>query len=503
MTATALKSIPLAELHESAHNPRTIFDAKEMAELAESMRVSGQLTPLLVRPHPNGKGGYEIAAGACRRRVAASAGLTHLDAIVRDLDDATFVEFVNVENRQRNNLHALDEARGFADWMHTAGLKIPEIASRIGLSTKYVYDRIKLLQLIPAAKTLFLAGRFEAGHAILLARLSKEDQARAIGDPSDRHNFSDFRIGGLFQPEHITDEPGLELEAPRKACSVREFQAWINDHVRFVPEKSDLPNLFPETLAALHAAKEEDLKVIKITRDYRVPDDAKDPKERTYGEASWKRADGQEKSKLCEYAVLGIVVAGPGRGDPFKVCVEKKKCEVHWGKERREREQAARQGNGASSWQEQERKRHARYEAEQKAAELERARWKRALPDLVKAVAAKLAVAPAGLDSPIGKMLLRHHRSSAGGGFTPKGKTAEDLVRVLAYQTLAVDALNEWRAPGNAPRELKLLGLDAQAIVDRVAPKEASAVTASTPKTGKKKLAGDVRRAKAKKKAAR
>jgi ParB/RepB/Spo0J family partition protein len=518
----ALRRIALAELHESKHNPRSIFDPQEMKELEDSMRASGQLTPLLVRPHPNGKGGYEIAAGACRRRVAEAAGLTHLDAIVRDLDDATFVEFVNVENRQRNNLHALDEARGFADWMKTAGLKIPDIAARIGLSTKYVYDRLKLLQLIKPAQKLFLEGKFEAGHAILLARLSPDDQKRAIGDPSDRHNFADNRVGGLFLPEHV-DEEGLGLEEePRKPASVREFARWIDDHVRFIPEKEDLPNLFPETATALTVAKEEELKVVKITRDYRVPDEAKDPKERTYGEASWKRADGIAEpsrfgrtaaAKTCDFSVLGVVVAGPGRGEAFKVCVNKDKCTVHWAAEKAERARRAK-SNGAKpqsgqSGKDYWAKENARRKAEEKKDAAVRARWKTAEPALLEAADAAIAKAATKAGSVVSALvigrILRQHKQAK----TPLSTSAnaEDILRYLARCIVADVLSNHYWAQREAPKMLAPFGINAQKILDQVAPEEPKAAPAKSKpaakkaKVGKKKLAGDVARARAKKKA--
>jgi ParB/RepB/Spo0J family partition protein len=482
-STTELRRIPLTELHESPHNPRSRFDPTELKEMADSLRASGQLTPLLVRPHPNGQGGYELAAGACRLRAAVLAEFTHLDAVVRELDDATFVQFVNTENRQRNNLHPLDEARGFVDWMKTAGLDIAEIAERIGLSTKYVYDRVKLLQLTKPAQKSFLQGQFTAGHAILLARLSKDDQARALG--SDRSGNG--QIGGLFVAEHGLVDPreslteSLDLDDARKPVSVREFQGWIDRNVRFKPEEVDLPNLFPETATALQHAAETEETIVKITREWRVPDEAKDEKDRTYGSAMWKRADGtperdwggkQVGGKPCEHAVLGVVVAGPGRGEAFKVCLEKKKCAVHWAAEQRESAKRSTSSAGApragsEARHEEQRKR------EHEELEAERARFKKALPELIRAVVEKLVAAPADMDGPLGALLLAHQRfeGSSKGGFVPKGKGAEDLVRLLAWYEVRREALNEWRGPSEAPRVLKTLGIDVRKIVDQVAPK--------------------------------
>jgi ParB/RepB/Spo0J family partition protein len=366
-TATAFDSVlekggaellvlPLEDLHESSKNPRKHYEPVALQQLADNLKAAGQITPVVVRPRP--EGGYELAAGHRRTRAAKLAGLPSLMAIVREMDEAQFVEILNIENLQRDDLNALEEANGFTTLMKDAGYDVPKIAERIGRSVKYVYDRIKLLQLIPEAKQLLLDGTITPGHGILLARLSTEDQERAI-------NADDgWRGGGLLETEHVDEEYFPELasdtsdDEPRKARSVREFQQWIDRNVRFVPAKVDQTDLafdLPQTAELLETAEQSKLKVIKITREYRVPDEARDEKERTYGGAHWKRADGEledadhwkpgerKPSKTCEYSKVGLVVAGPGRGEAFLVCVNKEKCTVHWAAEVKARAQRAKE----------------------------------------------------------------------------------------------------------------------------------------------------------------
>lgn len=366
------RTLLLEELHESAKNPRTHYEPVALKQLADNLTAVGQITPVVVRPRPKGKGGYELAAGHRRLRAAKLAGLTALNAVVRDLDEAQFVEILNIENLQRDDLNALEEAQGFVALMTDAGYDVPKIAERVGRSIKYVYDRVKLLQLIPAAKKLLADGTITPGHGILLARLSKEDQQRALGDVS--RNGSD---GGVMEHEHIDEtyfahrEPELTLDDPKKARSVRELQQWIDRNVRFVPEKVDQADLhfdLPGTAELLTTAVTNKLKVVKITREYRVPDEARDGKERTYGNSHWKRADGEmedqdpwsdrkpKPSKTCAHSQPGLVVAGPGRGEAFLVCVNKDKCSVHWSEEMQERakrakarERVAAQNGGAAT----------------------------------------------------------------------------------------------------------------------------------------------------------
>lgn len=361
-------ALPIAELHESPKNPRQHYDAAALKELAENLKAAGQITPVVVRPRP--AGGYELAAGHRRTRAAKLAGLTTLQAIVRDMDEAEFVEVLNVENLQRDDLNALEEARGFRTLMTDAGYDVPKISGRVGRSVQYVYDRLKLLQLIPAAMNLLHEGTITPGHGILLSRLNRKDQERALGEVS--RNGSD---GGVLERESVSPEyfpdSELELKDPRKARSVRELKQWIDRNVRFVPDKVDQADLafdLPKTAEILDTAAASKLKVIKITHEYRVPDQARDAKERTYGHHSWKRADGgpellddygmalekPKASKICDHAVVGLIVAGPGRGEAMMVCVAKEKCTVHWAKEMKERARRAKerekeQGRGGSS----------------------------------------------------------------------------------------------------------------------------------------------------------
>lgn len=358
--ADEFQVVPIAQLYESPKNPRTHYEPLALSRLADNLKAVGQITPLVVRPRPNGKSGYEIAAGHRRARAAKLAGMTVLTAVVRDLDETQFVEILNIENLQRDDLNALEEAQGFVTLMTDAGYDVPKIAERVGRSVKYVYDRIKLLQLIPEAKKLLLDRTITPGHGILLARLSKADQKRAL-----ESDASDWRKGGVLEPEQIDDsyfahrEPELDLQDPKKARSVRELQQWIDRNIRFVPAKVDQADLafdLPKTAELLATAAAKKLKVVKITREYRVPDEARDETERTYGQQSWKRADGEPEplgvygpaqdakpSKSCDHSVVGLVVAGPGRGEAFRVCVNKEKCPVHWAEEIKARAKRAKE----------------------------------------------------------------------------------------------------------------------------------------------------------------
>lgn len=530
-----LKEIRLQELTPSPTNPRKTFDPLKLEELARSIAEVGVLEPILVRRralfttetsgvgtrwavvNPHGvtlstypteleahteaealtqKHGYEVVAGERRYRAATIAGVETVPRIVRDLTDVQALEIQTLENLQRDDLHPLEEAAGFAALMKEAGYDVERIAHRISKSLAYVYDRVKLLQLVPEAQKIFLDGEITAGHAVLLARLSSADQERAIGG-----TIGGWQLTGLFEPDRAHDVPGLELgdHRKRKAVSVREFQTWIDNNVRFRPSEVDLPNLFPETAAALEAAREEELKVVKITHDYRAPDGIRDEKERTYGRPSWKRADGEmdgdgiwakrKPSKTCDHSVMGIVVGGPGRGDAFLVCVAKKKCKVHWGAEMKAAEARA-NGGGAAAAADQRSQAEAqrdRYAEQQRKDQEERARWAKAAPQLLRALVEKLNATP---PMDLVDVILEECRAY---GFLPdaymqRGDTIEEAVRYAAFLVLSNSVTNNWSAPTLAPKALKPFGIDAKKIVDQVAPKP----KAVKPKKANGKAAAEV-----------
>jgi ParB/RepB/Spo0J family partition protein len=351
VAAAELRRIPLAELHESSHNLRERYDQTALLELASSLLQTGQLTPIIVRPRK--AGGYELAAGHRRYRAAKLAierspdgarfrGLEALEAKVVELSDAAFVEILNIENLQRDDLHPLEEAHGFRGLMEKAGYDVAKIAARIGRSPRYVYDSLTLLKLISRAKKLFLDGVFERGHAIELARLTPEQQERALGDLADVVDGG--RGESLLLEADNAAEAELPLEDQVKPVSVKEFKQAIQDKIRATPDRVD-PFLFPESAAALAAAKEEKLSVIHITRDYLASDEIRsaDEKQRVFGSEAWKRADGQvdpyedyrgakskTRSKPCDWSRYGFVASGPGQGEVFRVCINKQKCKIHW-----------------------------------------------------------------------------------------------------------------------------------------------------------------------------
>lgn len=473
------RSLPLAMLFESKLNPRRHFDKDKLAELTESVKAQGVLEPILVRHSSDGAGaGYEIVAGARRFRAAKHAGLAEIPVRVVELDDVQVLEVMVTENGQRQDVHPLEEAQGF-HLLHTRGkYDVARIAAKVGRSVNYVYNHLKLLDLTAVAQKLFLEHRFTAGHAVILARLSPEDQQRAI-EGADGGNFNG--TGGLWQNERLLFHPEDDGDGPEplKPVSVKELQAWVDKHTKLEVDQVD-QMVLPDTAAVLTAAAEEKERVVRITHETVTPEEAKDGPRVILGR-SWQRADGQRGSKQCDRSVIGMVVIGPGRGEALRVCIDKKRCEVHWGEsikaaKKREREIA----KGGATGEERAALRRKKEQAEQAKRAAEDARWQKAKPAILTAFETAIRKGSTGAAGTVGRFVMKFLKHELRGKASPfpTGKTGDELLRHLAYQLAANEVESrltyDWGRKYLA-EDAKLFGIDLAKILDQAAPVAAAA----------------------------
>ena len=167
------REIPLTAIEPNPGQPRTQFDEESLGELTASIRELGVLQPILVREVAAGL--FQLIAGERRWRAARRAGLATIPAIVRTTDDRGLVEHALVENLQRQDLTALEEAAAFQQLIEDFGLTHDDVATRVGKSRSTVTNTVRLLQL-PAAIQRFVAeGQLTAGHARAL--LGSPDRA--------------------------------------------------------------------------------------------------------------------------------------------------------------------------------------------------------------------------------------------------------------------------------------------------------------------------------------
>jgi ParB family transcriptional regulator, chromosome partitioning protein len=161
-SSQAFRHIPIDQIVANPNQPRRHFDEEALDALAASIRMLGVLQPVLVRPSGDG---YELIAGERRWRAARRAGLSDLPAVVREQDDGTALVEAVVENIQRQDLHALEEAAAYRQLLEDFDLTHEALAERVGRSRASITNTLRLLQLPTAVQRLVADRRLTAGHA--------------------------------------------------------------------------------------------------------------------------------------------------------------------------------------------------------------------------------------------------------------------------------------------------------------------------------------------------
>ncbi|MSP17468.1 MAG: ParB/RepB/Spo0J family partition protein [Myxococcales bacterium] len=169
---------PIEELSADAEQPRQLFDEARLEELAASIRAHGVMEPLVVRQRVGG--GYTIIMGERRWRAAQRAGLREVPVVVREATAALAFEMAVVENLQREDLNAIEEAQAFRRLIDEFGYTQEKLALRIGKDRTTIANALRLLKLPPPVQQLLLDGALDMGHARALLGLEESGGAAAI-----------------------------------------------------------------------------------------------------------------------------------------------------------------------------------------------------------------------------------------------------------------------------------------------------------------------------------
>jgi ParB family transcriptional regulator, chromosome partitioning protein len=174
-SASPLQQLPITDIRPNPLQPRRDFSPEELAELKESLRASGLLQPVTVRPSPTGRG-YQLIAGERRWRAAQALGWDTISAIVREADDHTLLALALVENLQRSDLNPLEEAEGYKRLSLEFGLTQVRVAELTGKSRPTVANLLRLLELPDAVQAMVRTGELTAGQVRPLLALGEEKE---------------------------------------------------------------------------------------------------------------------------------------------------------------------------------------------------------------------------------------------------------------------------------------------------------------------------------------
>lgn len=174
--APEIMLLPTAAIRSNPNQPRKEFDEEALKELAASIRASGLLQPVLVRPvRDSDEYDYELVAGERRLRASKLAGLEDIPTIVRDISDEESMAVALVENLQREDLNAMEEAQGLHQLQKQFGLSQEELAEKIGKSRPAVANTLRLLNLPSEVQDDIRSGRLAAGHGRALLAVDDND----------------------------------------------------------------------------------------------------------------------------------------------------------------------------------------------------------------------------------------------------------------------------------------------------------------------------------------
>ena len=172
-----IAAIPLDVLEPGPFQPRTVIEPAALNELADSIRARGVLQPILARPHPTEAGRYQIIAGERRWRAAQHAGLHEIPALIRSLSEPEAMAAALVENLQRQDLNAIEEAEGYRRLVNEFGLSQDALGQAVGKSRSHVANIMRLTNLPLTVQAELRNGALSAGHARAL--LAHPDPAKA------------------------------------------------------------------------------------------------------------------------------------------------------------------------------------------------------------------------------------------------------------------------------------------------------------------------------------
>ena len=208
-------------------NPRKDFREEELNELADSIRTKGLVQPIIVRPDPMGGPGYEIVAGERRWRASQRAGLHSVPVIVRELGDREVLELAIIENVQRADLNAIEEAAGYRDLVERFSYSQEQLSEIIGKSRSHVANTLRLLKLPARVQEMVSHGQLTAGHARAL--IGRED-AEGLAERIVTQGLNVRDVEALVQDGGGTEDGiGVPRKARDKDPDTKAFEKELSD----------------------------------------------------------------------------------------------------------------------------------------------------------------------------------------------------------------------------------------------------------------------------------
>lgn len=230
----ALRDLPIGQISSNPFQPRKNFSQAELLELQESLKASGLLQPVTVRPSKSGSG-YELIAGERRLRAATNLGWPTISAVVKDLDDREILTLALVENLQRFDLNPVEEAEGYDQLIKDFGYTQQSVADMVGKDRSTVANVIRILQLPSSVRVLVQEGKLSAGQARPLIGIPDESRAEVLAGEIIEHGWSAREVERRVR--EVPAAPGIAKRGrPRKEntrpAEVRSLEQRLRKHLQ-------------------------------------------------------------------------------------------------------------------------------------------------------------------------------------------------------------------------------------------------------------------------------
>lgn len=204
--------VPLNELMSNPYQPRKVFDEEALKELSESIKEHGVFQPIIVKKSVKG---YNIIAGERRAKASQMAGLTKIPAIVRDFTDDEMMQVALLENLQRENLSAIEEAKAYKSIIESLRLTQEELAKKLGKSRSHITNMLGLLRLPLSVQDMVLYNKISMGHARVLSKLESHDQIEDLANKVINENLSVRDLEGMTESSYFVRN--IPLSKPKKS----------------------------------------------------------------------------------------------------------------------------------------------------------------------------------------------------------------------------------------------------------------------------------------------
>ena len=232
--------INLSELRSNPYQPRHSFDQEKLQELADSIKEFGVLEPIIVKKSIKG---YEIVAGERRKKACEIAGLDTIPAIVKDFSEDEMMQIALLENIQREDLNAIEEAEGYSKLISTLNLTQEVLSKRLGKSRSHITNMLGLLRLPDSVKNDIKNGSISTGHAKILSKLENEEQILSLAQKIKNENISVRDLESLVvNPEYKRKNEIVKVKEANNYSYVEDILTdTIGNKVRIKNKKIVIP----------------------------------------------------------------------------------------------------------------------------------------------------------------------------------------------------------------------------------------------------------------------